>query len=128
VDVLTDRNNLPGNDSGANLNETQLTPANVNSNTFGQLFSYPVDGQIYGEPLIKTNVAIPGKGTHDVVFVATQNDSVYAVDANSNAGANAAPLWHDGFTNPSAAVTPVPSGVSWHRWCSKRSPTRRQPG
>jgi hypothetical protein len=105
VDVLTYRNNLPGNNSGANLLETQLTPTNVNDNTFGQLFSYPVDGQIYGQPLIKTNVAITGMGTHDVAFVVTEHDSVYAFDANS-----AVPLWHVSFTNPGAGITTVPAG------------------
>jgi hypothetical protein len=57
VDVLNWRNNIPGNNSGANLNETQLTTANVNPSTFGLQFTYPVDGQVYAEPLVKTNVA-----------------------------------------------------------------------
>ncbi|HEX4645892.1 MAG TPA: chitobiase/beta-hexosaminidase C-terminal domain-containing protein, partial [Verrucomicrobiae bacterium] len=90
--------------TGQNTNEIVLTPANVNTNTFGVLFTYPVDGQIYAEPLIMTNVVIPGQGAHNVVIVATQHDSVYAFDADSNAGPNGGLLWHSSMGT--SAATP----------------------
>ncbi|MGO8818930.1 MAG: choice-of-anchor D domain-containing protein [Terriglobia bacterium] len=90
--------------SGANTQEVVLTPSNVNVNQFGKLFALPVDGQVYAQPLYVQNVTIPGQGVHNVVFVATQNDSVYAFDAD---GQSTMPLWHASFT--SSTVTAVPS-------------------
>jgi hypothetical protein len=92
--------------SGANPNETILTPQNVNSKQFGQLFNQPVDGQIIGQALYLPGVTIPGAGVHNVVYVATMNDSVYAFDADSATGSNANPLWHTSFLG--SGVTPVP--------------------
>ena len=97
--------------SGLNPNEVTLTPANVNSGKFGKLFSHSVDGQIYAQPLYVQNVSIPGKGTHNVVFVATEKDSVYAFDADTNTGANANPLWQvsviDAAHGAGSGATPV---------------------
>ena len=62
--------------SAANTNETLLTPANVNANNFGRLFSQSLDYQALAQPLYVPNVPIPGKGTHNVVYVATMADSV----------------------------------------------------
>src|SRR4029077_17864057 len=63
--------------SGANINETTLSPSNVNLNTFGKLYSFPVDSLIYGQPLYVPNLQIAG-GTHNVVFAITEKNSVYA--------------------------------------------------
>jgi hypothetical protein len=78
--------------SGSYTTETQLTPSTVTPSNFGRLFSQTVDGQIYAQPLYMQNVSIGGV-THNVVFVATENDTVYAFDADTNGGTNASPLW-----------------------------------
>src|SRR3954447_16778824 len=91
VNVTTWHNDLTR--QGLNTNETVLTPANVNSATFGKLFSYAVTGQVYAEPLYASNLNMGASGTHSVVFVATENNDVYAFDAVNN-GAGGGQLWH----------------------------------
>jgi hypothetical protein len=89
VGVLTQHND--NNRTGANLNETVLNTSNVNANQFGKLFSRSVDGQIYAQPLCVPNVSIPNQGTHNVVYVATMHNGVYAFDADDPEAS--APLW-----------------------------------
>ncbi len=91
--------------SGAYLNETVLTPQNVNPQQFGKLFTLKVDGDVYAQPLFLTGVDIPGKGRHDVLIVATEHDSVYAFDAYGNPST---PLWQVSLLKNDA--TPVPEG------------------
>jgi hypothetical protein len=89
--------------TGQNLHETLLTPANVNSTGFGKVFSYPVDGAIYGEPLYVANLDI--QGVRNVVYIVTEHDSVYAFDADNEAPGL---LWHIGFVDPTGNITSVP--------------------
>jgi hypothetical protein len=93
--------------TGQDLAETPLPPASVNAASFGKLFATPVDGQLYAQPLVVPGVTVttgPSPGAHDVVFAATEHDSVYAIDAG-----NGTVLWQDSFLNPAAGVTTVPS-------------------
>ncbi len=104
VDVLTQHNDLSR--TGANTSETILTPANVNSATFAKLFTDGVDGQVYAQPLYVANLSLAG-GTHNVVFVCTENNSVYGFDADT-AGIT---YWHVNlgtpFTPSCSDLTPV---------------------
>jgi len=79
--------------SGENLKETTLNPGNVNSATFGKVGEFAVDGQIDGQTLFLSQLGIPGQGNKDVLYVATENDTVYAVDAQSIGGSSATILW-----------------------------------
>ncbi len=98
VDVLTHMND--NNRSGANTSETILTPSNVNQSQFGKVWSYSVNGATYAEPLYVSGVNIAG-GTHNVVYIVTMGDDVYAFDADSNTQ-----FWHVSFVGGS--ITPVP--------------------
>jgi hypothetical protein len=93
--------------TGATLHETTLTPANVNASHFGKIFSFSVDGDVYAQPLYVAGVEIPGKGIHNVIFIATEHDSVYAFDAG---GAASGPLWHVNFLNSGPGIGTVPAG------------------
>jgi uncharacterized protein (TIGR03437 family) len=94
--------------TNANPNETVLTRAAVGSAAFGKLGAFPLDGQVYAQPLYVGGLQIPNHGTKNVVFAATMNDSVYAIDAD-DAGATA-PLWQVslGTAAPSAFIPYLP--------------------
>ncbi len=100
VSVLTQGNNTMRH--GANLNEFFLNTSNVNTNTFGKLFSRAVDGQIYAQPLFVHAVSF-SNGTHDAVYVCTENNSVYAFDGT---GAIPTPLWQVNL-GPAVPVTDI---------------------
>ncbi len=81
--------------TGLNSAEKILTPANVRSSSFGQLFELKVDGKVDAQPLYVSGAYISGKGTHNVVYIATEHDSVYAFDAD-----NGAALWQVSLLQP----------------------------
>ena len=90
---------------GANTQEIALTPSNVNSSQFGKLFSIKVDGWLHAQPLYVQNVNIGGV-FHNVVYIATEHDSVYAFDADHK---QTTPYWKTSFINATAGITPVPT-------------------
>lgn len=91
--------------TGLNNNETILTPANVNTNSFGKLFSLTVDGYVYAQPLYLSGVTINGVA-HNVVFISTEKDQVYAFDADNYN--NNTPLWHTSLLQ--SGESPVTGG------------------
>ena len=90
--------------TGADLHEIVLKPSNVNSSDFGKLFSRTVDGDVFAQPLYAPSLMIPRVGKRNVVFVATEHDSVYAFDVNGTADA---PLWKTSFIDPQHGTTPL---------------------
>ena len=115
VSVTTYRNSLAR--TGDNTNETVLTRANVNPEQFGKLFLLPVDGQVYAQPLYLPSLTISGK-IHNVVFVATEHDSVYAFDADSGSSSNQSPLWQVSLTGAGETTATVSDVLN----CSSISP------
>ncbi len=101
VDVPTYHNDNAR--TGQNLNETVLTTGNVNESKFGKIFTVSVDGYVYAQPLVLSNLSLPKLGTHNVLFVATEHDSLYAFDADSGQV-----LWHTTFINAKKGITTVP--------------------
>ena len=97
--------------SNLNTDETILTTSNVNSNQFGKRVTYPVDGQVYAQPLFLPNVNM-NETTYNMVFVATEHDSVYAFDADQTTAV--APLWKTSFLSSTAA--PVPTANLFRRY------------
>ena len=93
---------------GLNSSEIALTPANVNQTTFGKLFSYALDGYTLAQPLYMANVLIPGQGYHNVVYVATAHNSLFAFDAD---GLQSAPLWQVNFNNAAEGISTIPSST-----------------
>src|ERR1700694_3571597 len=95
--------------AATNTRETLLAPSNVNKNSFGHLFSFPVDYVVMAQPLYVPNVNIPGQGTHNVIYVVTEMDSVYAIDADTGSQ-----LWYasmlNGGTTASGKYLPCGNG------------------
>jgi len=96
--------------TGRYPSETSLTLKNVNSSTFGKLFVIPTDGRVDAQPLYAPTVSIPGNGTHNVLFVASEHGTVYGFDAD-----NGSTLWQ--VTTLASGETP-----SDNRGCSQVTP------
>jgi hypothetical protein len=90
--------------TGATLIEKTLTPQNVNARQFGKLGAFKVDGPVYAQPLFIPSVEIPGKGRHDVIFIATEHDSVYAFDATRP---GVPPLWQVSLLDRARGSVPL---------------------
>jgi hypothetical protein len=99
--------------AGQNTHETALNLSNVNSSSFGKLFALPVDSTVYAQPLYVPGLKMSDGQVHNVVFVATENDSIYAYDADSNGGANANPLWQISLLTAAYGAASGAVAVPW---------------
>jgi len=99
--------------AGQNTHETALNPSNVNPGSFGKLFSLPVDSTVYAQPLYVPGLRMSDGLVHNVLFVATVNDSIYAFDADSNGGANATPIWHISLLTSAYGAAAGAVAVPW---------------
>ena len=111
VPVLTWRYDLTH--AGQNTQETLLAPSNVNSNSFGKLFSLSVDSTVYAQPLYVPALRMSDGQMHNVLFVATENDSIYAFDADSNGGTNANPIWQISLLTAAHGAGAGATAVPW---------------
>jgi len=103
--VFTSRNDTSR--TGQNIVETALTPANVNTSQFGKVLSLPVDGYVYAQPLFASGVRLADGTRHDVVYAATENDSVYAFDPDAKGKL----LWKKSFLAPGVTAIPAADTV-----------------
>ena len=101
--------------TGQNLKETALTTANVNQAKFGKLGELMVDGKVDAQPLYLSNVSIPGVGTKNILYVATEHGSVFAFDADNVSGTSVKPLWQ-------ISTQLAGEGPSDDRGCSQVTP------
>jgi hypothetical protein len=113
VPVLTWR--YDNTHAGQNTNETVLTPSNVNPSSFGKLFSLTVDSTSYAQPLYVPGLKMSDGNVHNVLFVATENDSIYAFDADSNGGANAKPIWHVTLLDSAHGAASGATAIPWNQ-------------
>src|SRR6185369_8524831 len=95
------------NQFGESLQETVWTPSNVTSTTVSKLFSHPVDGQVYAQPLYVSSIAVPGRGRHNVILVATAHGTVYAFDADSSERTDESLLWRVSLADEAADERPA---------------------
>ncbi len=99
--------------AGQNTSETALTPANVSESSFGKLFSLPVDSTVYAQPLYVPGLTMSDGLVHNVLFVATEHDSIYAFDADSNGGVNLNPIWHISLSSTAHGAAAGATTVPW---------------
>ncbi len=110
VNVTTQHNDIGR--TGQNLSESVLTPSNVNATLFGKLFSYAVDGLVYAQPLYLSGILVNGT-QHNVVFVATEHDSVFAFDADSPSGTGGGLLWSASMLSAAHGAAIGATTVPW---------------